>query len=233
MQTNNSSFSKNLFYGLLLIPAISAILALNHFGFFFKSGSAGAGILILIAIYFNQLKHSKDIWMILAAFLFSIGGDWFMSHKHGDAGMFVAGIGLFFFAHVGYLSYALLNGRVKWPFTIILLSGFLLFFLLKLYPGIEDKTLMVAALVYLLISCFSLGAAAGLKAEPLEKWTYIFGIFLILFSDTIIAFREFIGYKELDFLILPTYYLAHIVITFSLMRKNFHSRRIILTRQPG
>lgn len=220
MQTNNSSFNKNLFYGLLLIPAISTILALNHFGFFFKSGSAGGGILILLVLYFKQLKHSKDVWMVILAFLFSIGGDWFLSHRNGETERFVAGIALFFVAHIGYLSYALLNGRIHWPFTIVLLVGFLLFFFLKLFPGIDDKTLMIAALMYLLISCFSLGAATGMRAETWEKWAYIFGIFMILFSDTIIAFREFIGYKELSFLILPTYYLAHIVITLSLMRKK-------------
>ena len=212
--------SNQLFYLLLLLPFISAILALNHFGFFFKSGSAGIGALIIFLFYFKQLSTNKDVLMIVGAFLFSIAGDWFLSHKHGNTMMFVYGIALFFFAHVGYLSYALLNGRVKWIFTSVLLLGYLLFFFLKLYPGITDQTLMIAALVYLLISCFSLGAATGIKAETWEKWAYLFGIFLILFSDTIIAFREFIGYKELDFLILPTYYLAHISITFSLMRKN-------------
>ncbi|MDX9881648.1 MAG: lysoplasmalogenase [Prolixibacteraceae bacterium] len=209
-------------YALLLIPAVSAILALNHFGFFFKSGSAGSGILILLLLYFRKLKQAKDIWMIMVAFLFSIGGDWFLSHRNGETERFIAGIVLFFIAHVGYLSYALMNGRIRWPFTIILLLGFLIFFILKLYPGINDKVLMVAVLMYLLISCFSLGAAVGLKTGTLEKWAYIFGIFLILFSDTIIAFREFVGYKELSFLILPTYYLAHITVTFSLIRKQLN-----------
>jgi uncharacterized membrane protein YhhN len=220
MKKNSPSLNKNLLYALLLIPVISSVLALNHFGFFFKSGSAGGGILIILLLYFKQLRSSKDVWTIMAAFLFSIGGDWFLSHKHGDTGMFVAGIALFFIAHIGYLSYALMNGRIHRAATIILLAGYLLFFFLKLYPGIADKTLMFAVLVYLLISCFSLGAAVGLKTEYWVKLAYIFGIFLILFSDTIIAFREFIGYKKLDYLILPTYYLAHISITFSLMRKK-------------
>lgn len=211
-------------YALLLIPVVSAVLALNHFGFFFKSGSAGGGILILLLLYFRQLKVSKDVWMIMAAFLFSIGGDWFLSHRNGETERFIAGIVLFFIAHIGYLSYAVMNGRIRWPFTIVLLLGFLIFFILKLYPGIDDKILLVAVLMYLLISCFSLGAAVGLKAGPLEKWAYVFGVFLILFSDTIIAFREFIGYRSLDFLILPTYYLAHISITFSLMHKCLMKR---------
>lgn len=207
-------------YGLLLIPVISAILALLYHDFAYKSGVAGAGILILAALYYKQLKQSKDVWLIFAAFLFSIGGDWFLSNKHDSNEMFVAGIALFFFAHAGYLLFALINGRINWPFTIILLVGYLSFFFLKLFPSFKDQMLMAAALIYLLISCFSLGAAVGIRAEPLVRYAYIFGIVMILFSDTIIALREFATYKTLNFLILPTYYLAQIVITYALMRKN-------------
>lgn len=206
-------------YSLLIIPAVLAILALNGFGFFFKSGTAGAGILILILIYSKKLKDSLDVWMIIGAFLFSIAGDWFLSNMKGDSGMFVTGIALFFVAHVGYLSFALMNGKIKWVFTGVLLAGYLLFFILKLYPTFDNPILMVAALIYLLISCFSLGAAVGIDAKPSVRWSYVFGIALILFSDTIIAFKEFVGYRELNWLILPTYYLAHISITFSVMRK--------------
>ncbi len=72
----------------------------------------------------------------------------------------------------------------------------------------------------MLISCFSLGAAAGMSARAPVKWTFIFGIFLILFSDTIIAFNEFAAYHDLDFVILPTYYLAQISVTLALMMKK-------------
>lgn len=78
---------------------------------------------------------------------------------------------------------------------------------------------MTAKLVYLLISCFSLGAAMGIKAVPVIKWAYVFGITMDLFSDTIIAFKEFASFKQLSFLILPTYYLAQISVTFSLIQR--------------
>jgi uncharacterized membrane protein YhhN len=209
-------------YTLLLIPLTSAILALLHFGFFFQAGVAAAGILILLIVYFKQLKVSGDVWMVMAAFLFSIGGDWFLSNKKGDTGMFIAGILLFLFAHAGYLAYALMNGRIHRTVNLAVLAAYLVFFFTVLYPSIDDKVLMLSALVYLLISCVSLGAAAGLQTAPLVKWAFIFGIFLILFSDTIIAFREFVKYRELNFLILPTYYLAQISITFALMKKQIN-----------
>ncbi|WP_158863256.1 lysoplasmalogenase [Maribellus comscasis] len=209
----------NWLYIILIFPTIFAVLALSHFGFFFKSGTAGAGIIILLILYFSKLPKAKDILFLMSAFLFSIVGDWFLSNKSGDANMFVYGIGFYFLAHFGYLIYALQNGRINRIFTAVLLSAFLLFFAFVLYPVIDNHILMFAALVYLVISCLSLGFAVGLQSTGTEKWAYVFGIFLILFSDTIIAFKEFVGYRELDFLILPTYYLAHISIIFSLIRR--------------
>ena len=209
----------NWIYGLLIFSIVSAILALNNFGFVFKSGTAGIGIIILSALNLNKGKSSKDIWMIVGAFLFSIAGDWFLSHSNEDPIMFSKGIALFFFAHIGYLSFALFNGKIKWLSTSILLAIFLIYFFVLLYPTFNDSVLMMASLIYLFISCLSFGASLGIKGDNIVKWTYIFGIFLVLFSDTIISITDFLGYKSLGFLILPTYYLAHIVITFSLIRK--------------
>ena len=216
-------FNDNWIYGLLIFSAVSAFLALSTSSFIFKSGTAGFGILILIILCFKGIKQSKDIWLIIGAFLFSIAGDWFMSNKQGDATMFSQGIALFFIAHLGYLMFAIFNGQFKWRFTGVLLAAFLLFFFLMLYPSINDTILMVASLIYLLVSCLSFGASAGIKGDSIFKWAYVFGIFLILFSDTIISLTEFLEYKLLDFLILPTYYMAHISITFSLIRRTINN----------
>ena len=216
----NKTIVNNWYYFLLIIPVLSAIIALINGNFFFKSGSAGGGILILSILYRKKLLQDRSVWMIIAAFLFSIAGDWFLSHRNGDANRFIYGIALFFFAHLGYLFYSLLNGRIHWIATVVILLGFLLFFIVALYPHIDDKILMIAALIYLIISCFSLGAALGIKLPTGSKWLFVSGIILILFSDTIIALKEFAGYRMLDFLILPTYYLAHIGITISLMRRK-------------
>lgn len=211
---------KYLKYLLLIIPAVLAYLALDGYGFFFKSGTAGAGSLILFYIFLKNTRQNKDVWMIIGAFAFSIAGDWFLSNMKGDSGMFVTGIALYFIAHVGYLLFALFNGKVNKLFTGILLAGFLVFYFLTLFPAIDGGVMKIAVLIYLLISCLSLGAAIGLKTNVVVKWSYSFGIALILFSDTIISFKEFVDYNHLNYLILPTYYLAHISITFSIL-KNF------------
>lgn len=216
----DKNFKNNWIYLLLLFAVISAIMALNTSDFFYKSGSAGVGILIILILNFRKTKQPNDTWMIIGAFLFSIAGDWFMSNKLGDSMMFSKGIALFFLAHLGYLGFALVNGKIKWRFTLIILIAYLLFFFLLLVPSIDDKILRYAALIYLLISCLTFGTSVGIKGDKVFKWAYTFGIFLIVFSDTIIALTEFLGYTTLDFMILPTYYLAHISITFSLIRRE-------------
>lgn len=205
-------------YGILLIPVVLASMGLAGFGFFFKSGSAGFGILIALFIYFKE--KPKEVWAIVAAFGFSIIGDWFLSIRNDEVDLFVTGIGFFFLAHLGYLGYAMFNGRMKKKFTGIFTAVFLGYYFLVLFPSIDDLMLNVAVLVYLLISCLSFGIAMGFEGKPAVRQAYIFGIFLVLFSDTIISLKEFVGWHVLDWLILPTYYLAHISVTFALMQKS-------------
>jgi hypothetical protein len=202
-------------YYLLAIPVIFSALALMYHDFLFKAGVTGSCILI---VFMLGKTISRDNWVIILAFLFSIAGDWFLSHRHGQTGRFIMGIVFFFIAHAWFLRYALLKGRLHYVFTALLLVGYLAFFAWVLYPAIPGLWLLASVLAYLLISCLSLGAALGMNAAPPAKWLYVFGISMIVFSDTIIALREFVGQEQLSFLILPTYYLAHISITLSLMK---------------
>ncbi|MBL4879818.1 MAG: lysoplasmalogenase [Oleispira sp.] len=204
-------------YYLLIVPIILAYFATNGYGFIFKAAVPASCILILSYLYQKSLKTKSDIWYVLGAFLFSILGDWFLSNKDNSFMMFAAGIALFLIAHIGYMAFALLNGKIHKTFTAVLLIGYLLFFVFYLYPSINDTILMVVTLLYLLISCFSMGSAAGIKLPPQVKWFYFLGVALILFSDTIIALYEFAGDRSLNFLILPTYYAAHVSITFGLI----------------
>jgi len=212
-------------YFLLFIPFLLAGFAVAGYGFFFKAAVPGSSALILLYIFRNRIGTEPDLWFVLAALLLSIAGDWFLSNKGDSFIMFSSGIGLYLLAHVGYLWFALKNGRIHWLFTIVLLSGYLLFFFISLYPAIEDRVLLIAVLLYLLVSCFSLGAAFGIKLAPPVKWSYFLGVTLILFSDTIISLNEFKSYGELNFLILPTYYAAHISISFAIIRRSVFAKK--------
>lgn len=225
---NNSNKQSRWLFTLLTIPLLSGILALSHLGFLFKAGVAGSGILILGWTYSGELKRNRDVVAIFAAFLFSIIGDWFLSNRHGETIRFVMGIAMFFVAHVGYLSCGLMNGKLRWQTTVLILLAGLLFFYFMVFPGISDTVLMIAVLIYLLISCFSLSAAIGIGEKSISKWFYLFGISMVLFSDVVIALREFAKFGSLDFLVLPTYYLAQISVTAALIsRKVFEENKVI------
>jgi uncharacterized membrane protein YhhN len=221
----NKFIENQAIYIILVISLITAILALLHFGFFFKSGTAWSGILILTILYFQQKRKTKDSFFIIAAFLFSIIGDWFLSNMNGNSMQFVWGILFYFLAHLGYLFFALKNGKFKWKFTSALLAIYLVFFVLVLAPRINEQALLWASLIYLVVSCVSLGAAFSMKTNTLTQLFFGFGIFMILFSDTIISIKEFAAINTLNFLILPTYYLAHILITISLLVRNRNSKK--------
>lgn len=100
-----------LIYLLLGLQVISALTALNTGDFLFKSGSAGIGALIILILASRRRFATPDLWMVIGAFLFSIVGDYFLSHRNGELMMFVYGILFFFVAHVGYLAYSLFNGK--------------------------------------------------------------------------------------------------------------------------
>ncbi|MCE4565899.1 lysoplasmalogenase [Maribellus sp. CM-23] len=202
---------------LLLIPLVCSVLAYTGFGFEFQVAVPTSCIAIIALLYWKRMKSFTDIFYIIAAFVFSIGGDWFLVNKGDSFIMFAAGIGLFFFAHLCYLIFAIINGKINRISLVLLLIIYLLFYIFALFPAIEEKVLSMFTLVYLLISCISVAAAVGTNLYKPARWAYLIGILFILISDTIIAFKEFLAYPELNFLILPTYYAAHICITFALI----------------
>ena len=202
---------------LLLIPAILGILAIRTDILLFKVGVPAACSLILIARLGRTSFQNWSVLSVVAAFLFSMLGDYFLSNKGDSNTYFVLGIGAYFVAHIGYLGFALAHGKPSWAVLGILMVGYLPYYLLGLRPAIDDAILSLAVLLYLLVSCAAFAASWGIQAPAPTKIGYIVGIALILLSDTIISFTEFMGYNALNYLILPTYYLAHISITFALL----------------
>lgn len=205
---------RKYFPALIVLPIAMGVLALRTNQVFFKLGEpAACGILILAFRQWFGLRHAG---FILAALGWSMAGDYFLSHRAGHSDYFVLGIAAFFAAHLGYLGFALKNGLLSGLALLVLLAVYLPFYGFYLRPAIADHTLRVAALLYLLISCVSLAAAIGLRLSWRSKAFYILGIGLVLLSDTIIAFSEFLRVHQWNAGILPTYYLAHVSITLAL-----------------
>jgi uncharacterized membrane protein YhhN len=205
----------------LLIPATLGIIATLTDYLPAKMGVPLACALILfLALRPHRGQAGADVYFVIAAFLFSAAGDYFLSNKGGQELYFVIGIGLYLLAHLGYLGFAWRNGRLHWPVLGLLLLIFLPYFALLLYPAIPDPVLAFSVLAYLLISCLALAVAAGLRLPQPVKGFYVLGVALIVLSDTIISFTEFLQYRELNWLILPTYYLAHLSISYALLRRG-------------
>lgn len=218
----------NSFFLIFLLPVAFAIPATLGAGFWFKAAVTLSCIFIILLLPNARIKNFSDLWLIVLAFIFSIIGDWFLSHKGNSFLFFAIGIGLYFLAHAGYLAYALARGKIDWRFTIMVLGIYLIFFLVVLMPQIDHPILFVSVLFYLLISCISVGAAINLQTNKTTKWSYFAGIALILISDTVISFKEFTTYQELNFLILPTYYAAHIAITFALTKEHKRTSSVMM-----
>jgi uncharacterized membrane protein YhhN len=202
----------------IVIPLISALLALSGYGKIFGYGVSLLCGIILCWIYGRNIK--KEVWLIVAAFLFSVVGDWFLGNRKGIPVRFIYGIVFYFIAHAGYLWFSLKNGKIGKRLLLCILAPYLAFFFLMIFPNIDNQILSVAVLCYLLISCTSLAAVTGIRFSAFPKWLLVSGIACILFSDTIIAFKEFVGYNELNFIIMPTYYLSHILITVALVERR-------------
>ncbi len=209
-----------LAYAVLIVPIILGFVADSTDYLPAKMGVPLSCALIVLGIHFLDQPRRRDLFWLVAAFVFSALGDYFLSNKRDNESYFVIGIGLYFLAHVGYLSFALCNGRISRVALAVLLAGYLPYYLVKLYPAIDDSVLSTAVLLYLLISCVAVAAGFGLNWTGLMKWSFVFGICMILLSDTAISFNEFLKYKDWNRIILPTYYLAHITITIAVLSRS-------------
>ncbi|MDC7222423.1 MAG: lysoplasmalogenase family protein [Spirochaetales bacterium] len=208
-----------MLYLLFLIPLFFSVAAVKTNFYPFK---VCVTLSCIIFILFDRWDTGLgDSLYIVIAFLFSIAGDYFLSHRW-DKGekltrWFVAGIALFFMAHVFYLVFLFQSVEFNPVHLLIVIVPMIIYYVLCLYPHLKPVSMKIAIFIYLVISCFSLSMVFGYNGEGWEKIGLIGGISLIVFSDLCIAEVNFMDRKPLEKLILPTYYAAHIVITFGLI----------------
>lgn len=204
---------------LLLFPLLAGYAA-------WKTGVLGlklsvpAGCALILVLGSAPIRRNRDVGWVVLAFLGSIVGDTFLSTRAGRESFYVAGIAAFFVAHIGYLGFALRNGRLHIPILLGLVAAELSWFAIQLGPAIRSGPLRIAVLVYMLISCTTLAAAFGLRLQASVKGLYLVGIGLILFSDTLIGLSDFMKVEGVGFLILPTYYLAQVLVTWAVLVRD-------------
>jgi uncharacterized membrane protein YhhN len=206
--------------GLLLLPFGLAIAALATGDVRVKMSVALSCALILLWTSRAVATRRQDAGWVVGALFLSAAGDWFLSNKGHHESYFLAGIALFFGAHMGYLTFACRQGRLDRRVLGALLCVYLSYYFFWLRPAIRRPELALAVLLYLLISCVVLSAAWGMRMRPRLKWPYVAGIGLIIISDTLISFREFLDWKRWSWLILPTYYLAQLCVSWTVLARD-------------
>jgi uncharacterized membrane protein YhhN len=201
----------------LVLPAGLAVAALRTGSLVAKMGvPLSCAVLLLWALRRAPDRRRDALWVV-AALCLSAAGDWFLSNRAARLSYFLVGIGLFFGAHLGYLAFAWRQGRPRGWVLGGLLVLYLSYYNVWLVPAIAPSVLSGAVLLYLLISCLVLATACGLRLPPHLKWPYVAGMGLIVVSDTFISFTEFLGFGTFTWLILPTYYLAHLCVTWTVL----------------
>ncbi len=202
-----------MIYFMWVIPLMFSILAVKKDYLIYKASVTLS--CIGICVYAFMQKGNLAFFLIMAAFIFSIIGDVFLSKRKIKSNFYLYGVIGFFLAHVFYLLFMMHYGRINIFILIILLILYIYYFIRRLYPALKDKKMMIAIILYTIISCLTLASTVGLTTNIITKILCISGIFLILISDTFIGEVDFAKNKKFIKLILPTYYLAHILLAYS------------------
>ncbi len=203
-----------MIYIIGIIPLFFSIFAITTNKYIFKALVTSVVVLFCTLYLFIYQLPTSFLW-IIGALLFSIIGDYFLSNKNKHKSFYIYGIAIFFLAHMCYLIYMLLNGSINLLVLSFLLVSFSAYFFMRLKKTIHDKFILSAVVSYLLISCFTFASAFNLEIPFIAKLLLIISIGLIVLSDTMISETDFINNKRTEKFILPTYYLAHILILYS------------------
>jgi len=217
MKTYYEILSNNIFrtFGIisLIIPLYLSIRGSLKSNFINHTAATLSCAAILII--FGGLPFAKKGWPLIFALLISVAGDYFLSHKSSIKFSYVKGIACFFIAHVLYITFFMLVGNkgiFKYVFLVFALTGGLIYFFIRLQPHIIGIPMKIAVLSYLVVSIISLSFVMNLRIHPLALTLLILGIALLVFSDTMIAEKDFMRYPG-RLPIIPTYLASHFFLT--------------------
>lgn len=192
---------------LLLLPLLFALARLKTGRYVFSAlTTVSAGLIAL-----TNLTSTASVLIACALFVSALG-DYFMAHRFGDDRTYVFGIGGFFVGHALLIASAATRLTFS-PMALVvgvLLCGLYAAFLkLHVASGLP-QVLKLPAAAYTLISVagFTFSLMTG-------DVIYACALALLLFSDTMIAEADFAGNRRADRLVLPTYYLCHILVALS------------------
>ena len=187
-----------------LVPVLFTVLQLRTGKYIFSALITGS--CALISAFYAPL--------LCAALTAAVVGDWLMAHKGSNELMYAGGIGGFFVSHLLLYLYArtiIPEGAVLPAPVGAALIACIVYLVLRVLPKVP-RLLAAPVALYTVISILSLGAAVKTGHA-----LYALGVASLLFSDIMIAENDFVGNRQAGILILPTYYLSHLLMTLSVM----------------
>lgn len=203
-------------WAALLIP-----LGAMYMGLKAKKYAWNCVLTISCALIVLLTKRTDVMLPLIAAYAFSIVGDYFMAHKGQRDIWYIAGIAGFLLAHLCFIGYA--SNRFAGSMRIYLAGAALAlmlgwYLLQRVLPKVNGMPMKVAVVLYGIVSVVSVVLAAGLQgSNAFETLLYVLSMAMIVFSDSMIAETDFVGNKECSVYIMPTYYLCHILLAASVV----------------
>ena len=189
----------------------------NSVDFIFKGGS----IFIFSILVLTALKK-KVRFLLFFSFLFATVGDILLTFKFQNA--FIFGLASFLIAHIFYIiTYVFLRLNTnyypdskKWIISLLALYGIIYFLILR--PNLGDLFPYVLAymIVLMTMACFAVTSQLNFFVG--------FGALLFVFSDSALAFKQFITpFAMDDAMIWFSYYFGQLFIVYGFFssRKTF------------
>ena len=207
-------------YAWLVLPVAMALLRLSTGKYIFSALVS----LSCAAVALLAGEGPGRAALMAAGLVVSTVGDYLLAHQQGKSARFIAGVAAFGVAHVIFMAYALCAFRFRAPalwFILALAALYAVYLKGRVLPG-QPGAMKIALPCYALVSLAGLFCALCVsEATARQRLLYILGIACIVFSDTMIAEADFAHNKKAGKLILPTYYLCHILLAASALSAPF------------
>ena len=186
----------------------------------FKPLTMAIAIIFVAARALSAGAASRFDVLLLAALLFSLGGDVFLMLP-GDVPLlgqppFILGLGSFLVAHLVYIA-LFRQGQAWFPSkrALLLVLGFGAGMYAIVWGGLGDPVLKVAVAAYVTVISLMAAQAIGratVLGDDASKWVAV-GACIFMVSDSLIAINKFVMPVPLSPLwILATYYCAQMLI---------------------
>ncbi|MCB9210557.1 MAG: lysoplasmalogenase [Ignavibacteriales bacterium] len=177
-------------------------------------------LVLVTIIIFSILKtpNNSDNYksLIIVGLFFSLLGDIFLMLKKKD--LFIQGLASFLAAHISYIFAVSIGIGFFINFLSLIIAVFFLILLFTIIISNSGKY-KIPVTLYGFVITFLLWQSLN-RFSLLENVSALFlllGIILFTISDFILAYNKFVKkIKFAQFYILPTYYLAQILITYSI-----------------